>query len=144
MYWNKGETMESISVLKLLLYTNAIPSYISWWPYVSVHLDGSYHSEKKSTQWWNVDNCEHQMCKQEQFHRSNHHRNILKSSIGIVSTFYHQAIYERLFCWIVGKINSAIEVKGTALEHGKNTVIGVLDIYGFEIFDDNRWVWRMV
>ena len=35
-------------------------------------------------------------------------------------------------------VNSAIEVQGTSLEHGKDTVIGVLDIYGFEIFDDNR------
>lgn len=35
-------------------------------------------------------------------------------------------------------INAAIEVRGTSLQHGKNTVIGVLDIYGFEIFDDNR------
>ena len=49
-----------------------------------------------------------------------------------------QAMYERLFTWMVNKINSAIEVRGTAMEHGKETVIGVLDIYGFEIFDDNR------
>ncbi|XP_072029754.1 unconventional myosin-Id-like [Amphiura filiformis] len=52
---------------------------------------------------------------------------------------FAKAIYERLFCWIVGKINSAIEIKGSVLEHGKNTVIGVLDIYGFEIFDDNSF-----
>lgn len=47
-------------------------------------------------------------------------------------------MYERLFTWIVGKVNEAIAVRGTAMDHGKNTVIGVLDIYGFEIFDDNR------
>ncbi|PIK44809.1 hypothetical protein BSL78_18335 [Apostichopus japonicus] len=29
--------------------------------------------------------------------------------------------------------------QGTAMDHGKNTVIGVLDIYGFEIFDDNSF-----
>ncbi|XP_071495589.1 unconventional myosin-Id-like [Diadema antillarum] len=52
---------------------------------------------------------------------------------------FAKAIYERLFTWIVGKINSAIEVKGTVMEHGKETVIGVLDIYGFEIFDDNSF-----
>ncbi|XP_038044734.1 unconventional myosin-Id-like [Patiria miniata] len=52
---------------------------------------------------------------------------------------FAKAIYERLFTWIVGMINSAIEVQGTSLEHGKNTVIGVLDIYGFEIFDDNSF-----
>ena len=50
-----------------------------------------------------------------------------------------QAMYERLFCWIVGRINDVIEVKNyDARVHGKNTVIGVLDIYGFEIFQNNR------
>ncbi|XP_018428627.1 PREDICTED: unconventional myosin-Ig-like isoform X1 [Nanorana parkeri] len=51
-----------------------------------------------------------------------------------------KAFYERLFCWIVGRINSIIEVKNyDARIHGKNTVIGVLDIYGFEIFDNNSF-----
>lgn len=44
-------------------------------------------------------------------------------------------MYDRLFSWIVGKINNAVEVKD--IRHGKCTVIGVLDIYGFEIFDIN-------
>lgn len=67
-----------------------------------------------------------------------------------VFSFYHiflalpsllQALYERLFGWIVSRINSIIEVKDyNPVLHGKNTVIGVLDIYGFEIFDNNRWV----
>lgn len=49
-----------------------------------------------------------------------------------------QALYERLFGWI---INSVIEVKDyNPVLHGKNTVIGVLDIYGFEIFENNRFV----
>ncbi|RXN09659.1 unconventional myosin-Id [Labeo rohita] len=52
-----------------------------------------------------------------------------------------KAIYERLFCWIVGRINDIIEVKNyDARVHGKNTVIGVLDIYGFEIFQNNSFV----
>ncbi|XP_056374744.1 unconventional myosin-Ig [Hyla sarda] len=51
-----------------------------------------------------------------------------------------KAFYERLFCWIVGRINSVIEVKNYDIRvHGKNTVIGVLDIYGFEIFDNNSF-----
>ncbi|CAF87192.1 unnamed protein product, partial [Tetraodon nigroviridis] len=51
-----------------------------------------------------------------------------------------KAMYERLFCWIVGRINDIIEVKNyDARVHGKNTVIGVLDIYGFEIFQNNRF-----
>ncbi|MBN3300746.1 MYO1G protein, partial [Amia calva] len=53
---------------------------------------------------------------------------------------FAKALYERLFCWIVSRINSVIEVRdyNPAL-HGKNTVIGVLDIYGFEIFDNNSF-----
>lgn len=52
-----------------------------------------------------------------------------------------KALYERLFSWIVGRINDVIQVKDyNPLLHGKNTVIGVLDIYGFEIFDNNRLV----
>ncbi|XP_057213725.1 unconventional myosin-Id [Triplophysa rosa] len=51
-----------------------------------------------------------------------------------------KAIYERLFCWIVGRINDIIEVRNyDARVHGKNTVIGVLDIYGFEIFQNNSF-----
>uniref|UniRef100_A0A6I8NN19 Unconventional myosin-Id n=1 Tax=Ornithorhynchus anatinus TaxID=9258 RepID=A0A6I8NN19_ORNAN len=53
---------------------------------------------------------------------------------------FAKAIYERLFCWIVTCINDVIEVKDyDSTVHGKNTVIGVLDIYGFEIFDNNSF-----
>ncbi|KAB0357203.1 hypothetical protein FD754_001359, partial [Muntiacus muntjak] len=53
---------------------------------------------------------------------------------------FAKAIYERLFCWIVSRINDIIEVKNSDTTiHGKNTVIGVLDIYGFEIFDNNSF-----
>ncbi|XP_023667743.2 unconventional myosin-Ig isoform X2 [Paramormyrops kingsleyae] len=51
-----------------------------------------------------------------------------------------KALYERLFSWIVSHINTVIEVKDyNPMLHGKNTVIGVLDIYGFEIFDNNSF-----
>ena len=50
-----------------------------------------------------------------------------------------QAIYERMFTWIVRKINSKVEVHDSSHRYDNN-VIGVLDIYGFEIFDNNRWV----
>ena len=50
-----------------------------------------------------------------------------------------QAIYDRMFTWIVARINEAIDPKSSGVGFvGKNTVIGVLDIYGFEIFDNNR------
>ncbi|XP_006635813.2 unconventional myosin-Ig isoform X1 [Lepisosteus oculatus] len=53
---------------------------------------------------------------------------------------FAKALYERLFCWIVNRINTVIEVKDyNPVLHGKNTVIGVLDIYGFEIFDNNSF-----
>lgn len=66
---------------------------------------------------------------------------IIKREIWIFVTLFRfsQAMYERLFCWIVGRINDVIEVRNyDARVHGKNTVIGVLDIYGFEIFQNNR------
>lgn len=47
-----------------------------------------------------------------------------------------KAIYERLFSWIVNKINDIIALGGSG---AKSTVIGVLDIYGFEIFDNNSF-----
>ena len=47
-------------------------------------------------------------------------------------------MYDRLFSWIVGKINDAIEIPKTD-RHGDCTVIGVLDIYGFEIFELNSF-----
>ncbi|XP_038581115.1 unconventional myosin-Ig [Micropterus salmoides] len=53
---------------------------------------------------------------------------------------FAKALYERLFGWIVARINNVIEVKDyNPVLHGKNTVIGVLDIYGFEIFDNNSF-----
>ncbi|NWJ10438.1 MYO1G protein, partial [Crypturellus undulatus] len=51
-----------------------------------------------------------------------------------------KAIYERLFGWIVGRVNAGIAARGYDVRrHGKGTVIGVLDIYGFEIFDTNSF-----
>uniref|UniRef100_A0A0R3RKD1 Myosin motor domain-containing protein n=1 Tax=Elaeophora elaphi TaxID=1147741 RepID=A0A0R3RKD1_9BILA len=47
-----------------------------------------------------------------------------------------KAVYERLFTWIIGKINEAINVERSEYA-SKNAVIGVLDIYGFEIFTIN-------
>ncbi|CAI5765468.1 unconventional myosin-Ia isoform X1 [Podarcis lilfordi] len=44
-------------------------------------------------------------------------------------------VYNRLFNWLVNRINESIKVATT--EHKK--VMGVLDIYGFEIFQDNSF-----
>lgn len=45
-----------------------------------------------------------------------------------------KAIYDRLFTWIVERLNNSLETK----DEKKTTVIGILDIYGFEIFQKNR------
>ncbi|CAG8432949.1 9867_t:CDS:10 [Diversispora eburnea] len=45
-----------------------------------------------------------------------------------------KAIYNNLFEWIVERINSALRSRTTS-----SYVIGVLDIYGFEIFDENSF-----
>lgn len=50
-----------------------------------------------------------------------------------------KAIYDRLFTWIVERINKAIEVPNKSQQKRFNRVIGVLDIYGFEIFDVNNF-----
>lgn len=51
-----------------------------------------------------------------------------------------QALYDRLFSWIVERVNSAIEVQRADRSlNVPGTVIGVLDIYGFEIFDINSF-----
>ncbi|XP_028032793.1 myosin-IA [Bombyx mandarina] len=47
-----------------------------------------------------------------------------------------KAAYDRLFTWIVQQINKAIDVPAGTY---KNTLIGVLDIYGFEIFETNSF-----
>ncbi|OWK51841.1 Unconventional myosin-Ia [Lonchura striata] len=44
-------------------------------------------------------------------------------------------IYSRLFDWLVNRINASIQVKSDK----QRKVMGVLDIYGFEIFQDNSF-----
>uniref|UniRef100_A0A8C4HGB3 Unconventional myosin-Ib n=1 Tax=Dicentrarchus labrax TaxID=13489 RepID=A0A8C4HGB3_DICLA len=43
-------------------------------------------------------------------------------------------LYSRLFSWLVTRINESIKVTKT-----RHKVMGVLDIYGFEIFEDNSF-----
>ncbi|XP_050095601.1 unconventional myosin ID [Anopheles aquasalis] len=50
-----------------------------------------------------------------------------------------KAIYDRMFTWIIQRINKAILVPGSSTQKRYNRVIGVLDIYGFEIFDRNSF-----
>ena len=46
-------------------------------------------------------------------------------------------MYERLFSWIVRYINTKLGININRKRD--STVIGVLDIYGFEIFDNNSF-----
>ncbi|NWS96514.1 MYO1H protein, partial [Mionectes macconnelli] len=46
-----------------------------------------------------------------------------------------KAIYGRTFSWLVNKINSSLANKDSTLK----TVIGLLDIYGFEVLDTNSF-----
>ncbi|KAK6053213.1 myosin head [Cooperia oncophora] len=55
-----------------------------------------------------------------------------------ITDIKNQAIYDRLFSWVVQKINESITVEQTS-RYNKGTVIGVLDIYGFEIFGTNSF-----
>jgi myosin-1 len=47
-----------------------------------------------------------------------------------------QALYNRLFSWLVLRLNASLEHHGRA---GRMTVMGLLDIYGFEIMQSNRY-----
>ncbi|KAG5889110.1 hypothetical protein JTB14_003913 [Gonioctena quinquepunctata] len=53
---------------------------------------------------------------------------------------FSKAVYDRLFTWIVDKINKAIAVGHSSQKLAfKSSLIGVLDIYGFEIFENNSF-----
>lgn len=47
-----------------------------------------------------------------------------------------KAIYNRLFDWLVARINQSLQTASSKLVN-KNNVLGILDIYGFEIFQTN-------
>nr|CAD7586434.1 unnamed protein product [Timema genevievae] len=44
-----------------------------------------------------------------------------------------KALFSRLFTWLVNRINESIKAK----RHGKRKVLGILDVYGFEMFERN-------
>eukprot|EP00039_Didymoeca_costata_P028096 m.19999 g.19999 ORF g.19999 m.19999 type:complete len:1050 (+) comp6725_c0_seq1:182-3331(+) len=62
--------------------------------------------------------------------------NLNKEKAMVTRDTFAKALYDRLFSYVVSAINSALEV---ANDDQKNTVIGVLDIYGFEIFERNSF-----
>ena len=59
----------------------------------------------------------------------------------LLSTSYLQAMYQRLFDWVVHQVNSSVEMKDCGAD---SIVIGVVDIYDFPSRYSiliNRWGW---
>ncbi|XP_047676444.1 myosin Ic, paralog b isoform X2 [Tachysurus fulvidraco] len=50
-----------------------------------------------------------------------------------------KAIYGRTFTWLVNKINASLSFKEDFLGSKSTSVIGLLDIYGFEVFQNNSF-----
>uniref|UniRef100_A0A1B6DCA7 Myosin motor domain-containing protein n=4 Tax=Clastoptera arizonana TaxID=38151 RepID=A0A1B6DCA7_9HEMI len=46
-----------------------------------------------------------------------------------------KALYSRLFTWLVNRINDSIKVR----KYGKRKVMGILDVYGFEMMEKNSF-----
>lgn len=72
------------------------------------------------------------------------HGDIMKKTHNVIQAefgrdAFAKAIYERLFTWIISRINDAILVRTNSIQKRLNKVIGVLDIYGFEVFDNNSF-----
>ncbi|KAJ3112864.1 hypothetical protein HDU96_004093 [Phlyctochytrium bullatum] len=55
---------------------------------------------------------------------------------------FAKSLYGRLFSWLVTRINNFINVQG--VKNGYRNVIGVLDIYGFEIMEKNGFEQLMI
>ncbi|XP_056330358.1 myosin Ic, paralog b isoform X1 [Danio aesculapii] len=50
-----------------------------------------------------------------------------------------KAIYGRTFSWLVNKINDSLAFKDESFSSKNASVIGLLDIYGFEVFQNNSF-----
>ncbi|KAL6471340.1 hypothetical protein MHYP_G00199900 [Metynnis hypsauchen] len=50
-----------------------------------------------------------------------------------------KAIYGRTFTWLVNKINDSLAFKDDSFSSKNASVIGLLDIYGFEVFQNNSF-----
>ena len=60
----------------------------------------------------------------------------------LLSVLFVQAIYGRLFIWVVGKVNAAIYKTPEDSEEVQQS-IGLLDIFGFENFNKNRFAFTI-
>lgn len=49
-----------------------------------------------------------------------------------------KAVYTRLFDWLVSRINQSLQTPSSLSRANNNHVMGILDIYGFEVFKTNN------
>lgn len=50
-----------------------------------------------------------------------------------------KAVYARLFDWLVSRINQSLQTPSSLSRATNNHVMGILDIYGFEVFQTNNF-----
>lgn len=50
-----------------------------------------------------------------------------------------KAVYTRLFDWLVSRINQSLQTPSSLSRVNSNHVLGILDIYGFEVFQTNNF-----
>lgn len=50
-----------------------------------------------------------------------------------------KAVYTRVFDWLVSRINQSLQTAATLSKEKTNHVLGILDIYGFEVFQTNNF-----
>lgn len=51
-----------------------------------------------------------------------------------------KAVYDRLFTWLVTRLNKSLQPQTNPR---RKMVMGILDIYGFEIFEKNRYTYKI-
>ena len=71
-------------------------------------------------------------------------KDIIKSPLTIQESYNSRdamakAIYGKMFNWIVKRINDSISLKMNAKSSKNLKFIGLLDIFGFEIFKENSF-----
>ncbi|XP_037091688.1 unconventional myosin IC-like [Pollicipes pollicipes] len=64
---------------------------------------------------------------------------VVTTTLGVEQSAYardalSKAVYDRLFSWLVRRLNTSLASHGQATRH---TLLGILDIYGFEVFKSN-------
>lgn len=72
------------------------------------------------------------------------HGDLITSPLDREMSFYARdalakAVYTRLFDWLVSRINRSLQTPSSLSRANSNHVMGILDIYGFEVFQTNNF-----